>query len=138
MEQRNSSVRDRLLGRLPQPENLKAYQEETESQLAKHEKAMATELWTNRVLSLCAVFLFLLANSIWGPNAHPAWGLKLTQTTIITCDVMAGVLFFLVQLYELQRFIYGNQVKLLKEVKQVQLQVLELQASLRKDGDLSR
>jgi p-aminobenzoyl-glutamate transporter AbgT len=134
MEQGNSSVRDRLLARLPQPGNLAAYREETESLLKQHEKALATELWTNRALSLCAVFLFLFVNSIWGPNAHPAWGLKLTQTTIITCDVMAGVLFFLVQLYELQRFIYGNQVKMLKEVKQVQLQVLELQDSLRKAG----
>jgi hypothetical protein len=30
MEQENSSVRDRLLARLPQPENLAAYREETE------------------------------------------------------------------------------------------------------------
>jgi hypothetical protein len=45
---------------------------------------------------------------------------------------MAGVLFFLSILNGLQQFIYRNQVKLLKEVKQVQLQVLELQASLQK------
>jgi hypothetical protein len=135
MEQGDSSVRDKLLAHLPQPKNLAAYREETESLLKQHERALATELWTNRVLSLCAVFLFLFANSIWGPNAHPAWGLKLTQTTVITCDVMAGVLFFLVQLYELQRFLYRNQVNLLKELKQVQLQVLELQASLSKGND---
>src|ERR1035438_2908085 len=129
MEQGNSSVRDRLLGRLPQPENLAAYRKETESLLKQHEKALATEYWTNRVIALCAVALFLFANSIWGPNAHPAWGLKLTNTTIITCDVVAGVLFFLSVLNGLQQFIYRNQVTLLKEVKQVQLQVLELQAS---------
>jgi hypothetical protein len=126
-----------LLARLPQPENLAAYREETESLLAKHEKALTTERWTNEVIALCAVGLFLFANSIWGPNAHPAWGLKLTQTTIITCDVMAGVLFFLTVFSNLQQFIYRNQIKILKEVKQVQLQLLELQASLRKGDDTS-
>ncbi len=138
MEQGNSSVRDRLLMRLPQPENLAAYREETESLLAKHEKALSTEHWTNKVIALCAVALFLFANSIWGPNAHPAWVLKLTQITIISCDVMAGVLFFLTVFSNLQQFIYRNQISLLKEVKQVQLQVLELQASLREGGDPSR
>jgi hypothetical protein len=132
MEQGNSSLRDRLLGRLPQPENIAAFREETASLLAKHEKALATDYWTNQVIALCAVALFLFANSIWGPDANSTWGLKLTKTTTITCDVMAGVLFFLSVLNGLQQFIYRNQVKLLKEVKQVQLQVLELQASLQK------
>jgi hypothetical protein len=139
MEQGDSSVRDKLLARLPQPENLAAYREETESLLAKHEKALSTELWTNRVLALCAIGLFLFANSVWDPNVHPAWGgLKLTQTTIMFCDVMAGILFFLTVFSSLQQFIYRNQISLLKEVKQVQLQVLELQASLRKDADAPR
>src|ERR1035437_5710993 len=106
MEQKNDSMRDRLLARLPQPENLEGYREETVALLAKHEKALATEHWTNRVIALCAVALFLFANSIWGPNAHPAWGLKLTQTTIISCDVMAGILFFLTVFSNLQQFIY--------------------------------
>ncbi|MGA2888799.1 MAG: hypothetical protein ABSE51_12170 [Terracidiphilus sp.] len=134
MENQNESMRDRLLAHLPQPENLAAYREETESLLAKHEKALATERWTNRLLSLCAIAVFLFVNGLWGPNAGSPWGLKFTKATVITCDVTAGILFFLAQLSELYRVIYRNQVNLLKEVKQVQLQVLELQASLRKGG----
>jgi len=40
MEKENSSMRDRLLARLPQPENSAAYREETASLMAKHEKAL--------------------------------------------------------------------------------------------------
>ena len=135
MEQENSSVRDRLLARLPQPENLAAYQEETELLLAKHEKALATENWTNMVLALCALAVFMMANSIWGSNANSSWFLRLDRTHTIIFDIVAGILFFLAQLNRLQQIIYRNQVKLLKEVKQVQLQVLELRASLQKSED---
>jgi hypothetical protein len=126
-------MRERLLARLPQPENVAAYREETAVLLAKHEKALSTEHWTNQVLALCALAVFILANSIWGSNANSTWGLRLDKTETVVFDVMAGVLFFLGVANRLQEFIYRNQVRLLKEVKQVQLQVLELQASLRKD-----
>ena len=36
MEKGSDGLRERLLARLPQPENIAAYQEETESLLAKH------------------------------------------------------------------------------------------------------
>jgi hypothetical protein len=128
MEKQSESVRDRLLARLPQPENIAAYREETASLLAKHEKALSTEHWTNQVIGLCSFGVFLMANS--------TWGLKLPTRVMVTCDVMAGILFLLTVFSQLQQFIYRNQVNLLKEVKQVQLQVLEVQASLRKGGDL--
>jgi hypothetical protein len=135
MEQGNSSVRDGLLSRLPQPENLAAYREETESLLAKHKKALAADRWTGVAFSFCALVCFFMVNSLWGPNANSTWYLKLPRNTIVACNVMAGVFFFLSILYGLQQFLYRNQVMLLKEVKQVQLQVLELQASLRKGSD---
>ena len=133
MEQGSNSMRERLLARLPQPENVAAYREETISLLAKHEKALATGYWTTRVIALCALALFLMANSILGAKANSTWFLKLDQTETVVIDVMAGILFFLSVLYGLQQFIYRNQVNLLKEIKQVQLQVLELQASLNED-----
>ena len=43
MEQKSSSMRDKLLARLPQPENLEGYREETVALLAKHEKALFWE-----------------------------------------------------------------------------------------------
>jgi hypothetical protein len=43
MDQKNNNLRERLLSRLPQPENIAAYREETASLLAKHEKALFWE-----------------------------------------------------------------------------------------------
>ena len=43
MEQQNDTLRERLLSRLPQPENLAAYREETASLLAKHQRALSRE-----------------------------------------------------------------------------------------------
>ena len=40
MEKQNENLRDRLLARLPQPENLAAYREETASILAKNDKKL--------------------------------------------------------------------------------------------------
>jgi hypothetical protein len=46
--------------------------------------------------------------------------------------VMAGMFFFMGLLYALGYQVSQSKVDLLKEVKQVQLQILELQASLGK------
>ena len=126
MEQGNSSMRDRLLARLPQPENFAAYQDETNSLLAKHEKALFWEKWGNRVLSLCVVGVFMLSD--------PILGLKLDATRAFALRATAGLLFLWVSLSILKEFVYRSHVVLLKEVKQVQLQVLEVQASLRNSG----
>lgn len=130
MKEGNSSMRDRLLARLPQPENLAAYREETESLLAKHEKAIFWEKWGSKVLSLCAVGLFLFSFSTWISKLGAA------ETNYIRfCAAFIWVVF---TIGGLSVFIYQKHVALLKEVKQVQLQVLELQALLLKNGDSSR
>lgn len=129
MEKQSESVRDRLLARLPQPENIAAYREETASLLAKHEKALFWEEWTPRVLNLCAVGLYLFANSSGSLKSFGA-------TEVQLMDVMAGILFFMGMIHTLSFNIYQSKVDLLKELKQVQLQVLEIQASLRKGGGL--
>jgi hypothetical protein len=126
MEQGSSSVRERLLARLPQPENIAAYREETASLLAKHDRALFWEKAPSTVLSFAAVCIFFWANSSWGP--------KLDTRGIQFLDVGACVLLFFSSIIDLRYNIYRNRVELLKEVKQVQLQVLELQASLRKTG----
>jgi len=121
-------MRERLLARLPQPENLAAYREETASLLAKHEKAIFWgEKFPARVLMWLAVAVFMVVNSTWGP--------KLDTNGHIGFDAFAGVLFFAGAVNELGYRISRSKVDLLKEVKQVQLQVLELQASLRKTGE---
>jgi type VI protein secretion system component VasF len=130
MEKQNESVRDRLLARLPQPENLAAYREETETLMAKHKKAL---FWGQefpfKVLMCLAVAVFWLAMPTWGPMVE-------TNGPIALMGI-AGLLFFLGAFGGLTCSISRCKVDLLKEVKQVQLQVLELQASLRKTGDES-
>jgi hypothetical protein len=126
MEQRNESMRDRLLAHLPQPENVASFREETASLLAKHEKALFWEKWTTTAFGLLGVTVFLMTMSPWGP--------RLDTTRTVAFDVVAGIFFFMSQMWRLEYDLNRNQVNLLKEVKQVQLQVLELQASLKRDA----
>jgi hypothetical protein len=119
MEQESSSVRDRLLARLPQPENLAAYQEETATLLAKHEKALFWEKLMPIIFSGGALGVIVLTGSFVGP---PADGVK---TAFL-------ILFFLSMIYTVSYNVSRSKVDLLKEIKQLQLQVLELQAFLQK------
>ena len=123
MEQRNENIRERLLASLPQPENLAAYREETASLLAKHEKAL---FWERMVSTACYVVLFAETIAIF------SWGQKFTTTTIQSAW-LAGIVLFVAAVAEMRYRIYRSKVDTLKEVKQVQLQVLELQAWLKRD-----
>ena len=125
METQNESLRDRLLARLPQPQNLAAYREETASLLAKHEKALFWEKMPAVVLTLIALFI-LMAGWFW---AHKI-GAAVDQFTW----VWTGFFYFAGAGLGLNYRIYRSKVDMLKEVKQVQLQILELQASLQKRG----
>jgi hypothetical protein len=122
MEKQNESIRERLLAHLPQPENLAAYREETASLLAKHEKAL---FWENRMPSIvCSVsaIAILIADRFWAQ--------KIDQ--VVWFGV--GLLIFAGALTDLRYRIDRSKVDTLKEVKQVQLQILELQSSLQKRG----
>lgn len=125
MDKQNESMRERLLARLPQPENLAAYREETTSLLAKHEKAL---FWERMASKVCYVVVFAEGIAVF------FWGQKFTTTTIQSAWLL-GLALFVAAVAEMRYRIYRSKVDLLKEVKQVQLQMLELQASLRKDGD---
>jgi len=121
MEQ-NESMRDRLLARLPQPENFSAYREETASLMAKHEKALFWEKLMPLIFSGAALGVIVLTGSLLGPPANNV------KTAFLS-------LFFLSMIYMVSYNVSRSKVDLLKEIKQLQLQVLELQASLQKsDG----
>jgi hypothetical protein len=128
MEKGSDGLRERLLARLPKTEKLANYREETAVLLAKHEKAIWWDKWSFKILSYCAVALWILCASTWGQTlAHRASvGLWSAFGFALIGAMSTG----------LQYFINRSKVDILKEVKQVQLQVLELQASLRKDGAL--
>lgn len=124
MAQQSNDLRERLLATLPQPENLAAYREETAVLLAKHARALRWDKITASTLSFLAVALVCLWNR--GP-----WSLG--STALVYLQVMSAVFFFMGLIYTVRYEIYDKQVATLKEIKQVQLQILELQASLRKE-----
>jgi hypothetical protein len=121
MEKQDENLRDRLLARLPQPENLAAYREEVTVALAKHEKAL---FWEKMPSTVCYVSTFAIV------MADNLWGQKLAAATTHFIWLWAGLLFFVGAINDLRYHINRSKVDMLKEVKQVQLQVLALQASL--------
>jgi len=129
MEQRDDKLRERLLARLPQPENVAAYREETVLLMARHEKALFWEKLAYKTFALVGVALFLFASFSLIPLREQ--NLLGVNEKIFLC-VMAGMFFFMGLLYALGYQVSQSKVDLLKEVKEVQLQILELQASLGK------
>ena len=125
MEKQNDSMRERLLARLPQPENLAAYREETAALLAKHEKALFWE----KMASTASFVILAIMVVLW------LWGKTPTAAMRQFFWPLVGFVYFLYAFQDLRYRIYRSRVDTLKEVKQVQLQVLEPQASLRNRGD---
>jgi hypothetical protein len=124
MEKTSNNIRERLLSQLPQPENLAAYREETASLLARHEKALFWEkaaYIASYVIAAIMVVLWLLGRTPTAAMRQYFWPLAL-------------FVYFLGAVQNLRYRIYQSKVDTLKEVKQVQLQILELQASLQKRG----
>jgi len=128
MEKQNDSMRERLLAHLPQPENLAGYRKETASLMARNEKALFWEKWTARTFALLGAVIFLFASSPLIPLREQNL-LGLNEKAFLC--VMAGLFFFMGLIYALGYEVSRSKVDLLKEVKQVQLQILELQASLK-------
>jgi hypothetical protein len=125
--EKNEGVRDRLLARLPQPENLAAYREETAVLLVKHKKALFWEKFLAISVVWLGIAVWLMVNSSWGP--------KLDTTGRIFLDSLAGLLLFTGGIAGIGSRINQSKLALMKEIKQVQIQILELQASLKKDGE---
>jgi len=125
MEQRNDVLRDRLLSRLPQPANYAAYQETVAAEIARNEKRLRRTWWATLALWLYVIAFFMIltmfrgANWLSTPHGHVAE---------LTCLFL--IVFGAVEV--LKYFISRSRVEILKEIKQVQLQVLDLQAKLEK------
>jgi len=116
-------LRERLLAALPGPENLAAYRDETVALMSKHARALHWDKIAANTLYLIGFVLVFLWN-------HGPW--RLGTTALVYLQVMSGVFFFMGLIYTVRYEIYAKQVDTLKEIKQVQLQILELQAELRK------
>lgn len=117
-----NDMRDRLLARLPQPENAAEYRSEVTALLEKNEKTLRKQAWYSGAIWIY-VALFGTAMFI-GITYKPQKAAEMGTFTLFF--VIAGAVELL------KYFINRNRVELLKEIKQVQLQVLELQAAMRK------
>src|SRR6185503_13010974 len=125
MAQQSNDIRERLLATLPTPENLAAYREETASLLAKHSRALR---W-DKVMAYLIVSVATALWFLWTPNQP--W--HLSAGVIHGFQVASALMFFYGVIYVARYEIYASQIATLKEIKQVQLQILELQASLRRE-----
>src|SRR5579859_3448063 len=118
MANRNEGIGELLLSRLPRPANLAAYQEQVASLLAENEKKLRRNKWTVRriwifVIVVSAPFLWMAGTHFDTPQGN--WFLGLT------------CFFVLFGAIEIAKYEHKEgRVKFLKELKQTQLQVLEL------------
>ena len=119
MEAKND-LREGLLSRLPRPENLASYREETAALLAKHAKALRWDKITANTLLFLAAFLF------WW-SFYPG---RLGEVGVHSFRIGSTVFYFMGAIFWLGYAISSSQVATLKEIKQVQLQLLEVQARL--------
>jgi hypothetical protein len=125
MAQQTNNLREGLLAALPQPENLAAYRDETAALLAKHARAVRWDKIAANTLIFLAIVMF------WW-SFYPG---RLGPQAVHSFQFGAALLYFVGAIYSVQYKVYDSQVATLKEIKQVQLQVLEVQAALRKDGE---
>jgi hypothetical protein len=128
MAQQTNNLRERLLAALPQPENLAAYREETAALLAKHARALRWDGITTNILN--GIFALVLITSL---SLSPSRSLD--ALVLHRLQFSAAFLVLWAAIYGVHYRIYSSQVATLKEIKQIQLQVLELQASLGKAAE---
>ncbi len=122
MARQSEGIGELLLSRLPRPENLASYHEEVRSLLAKNQETLRRNKWTVR-----RVWIFVILFSIpclWAAGVH----FNTPQGNWFLGGVFFWVLFGTIEIakYEQNR----GRVEVLKEIKQLQLQVLALQAAL--------
>jgi peptidoglycan/LPS O-acetylase OafA/YrhL len=126
MADSNENMRDRLLARMPRPENAAEYRNEVAAMLEKNEKLLRRETWGTAAIW---AFVVLLGTALM---VRAGWKANMPAAAFIGTFVCFFMIGGAVEL--LKHFINRSRVELLKEIKQVQLQVLELQAAMRKEN----
>jgi hypothetical protein len=120
MERQNDSMRELLLKQLPQAETIAAYREEVRALLEKNEKALRGKKWT--VLRMWIFIVVMSVPMLWMAGTHFGtpegnWFLGCTVGWVILGAI------------EVTKYAFEQgKVELLKEVKQLQLQMLEIQS----------
>jgi hypothetical protein len=127
--ERNESIGELLLSRLPQSANLETYQKEVALLLAENEKRLRRN---KRTVVLVWIFVIVVsAPFLWIAGLHfdsaeGNWFLGL---------VGFWILFGAIEIAKYEQ--KQGRVELLKELKQAELQILQLHALLSKGGTTS-
>jgi len=124
MEPKDERMQDRFTSRLAMPSNSADYRKEVARMLEKNDKTFLREKWGATAMwifcvGLGTVYLWFGGEKLDSPKA--AW---------FGCLAVFWLLIGAVEL--LKHFINRSRLELLKEVKQVQLQILEMQEALNK------
>ena len=124
MEGKDERMQDRLLSHLPKASNLAEYRKEVAALLQKNDKAFLREKWFVRGLW----FLTVVAGTVL--LYHGGLSAELNTPRAAWYGSLACYVLIYGAVELLKHFINRSRVELLKEVKQVQVQVLELQERL--------
>jgi hypothetical protein len=126
----NESISELLLSRLPQPANLAAYQKEVTALLAENEKKLRRSKWT--VVRVWIFVVLVSAPFLWMAGTH-------FNTAEGTWFLGLVGLWVLLGAIEIAKYEHKQgRVELLKELKLVQLQILQLHALVSTGGTMSR
>jgi len=119
MNFKDDKLQDRLLSRLPQPDNAEAYRKEVADLLAKNERGFRIEKYGARAIWIFCVGLATVILLLGMDRTHDP--VRAAWLGTVAC---VWLIFGAVEL--MKHFINRTRVELLKEVKQTQLQILEL------------
>jgi hypothetical protein len=127
--ERNESISELLLSRLPQSANLAAYQKEVTSLLAENEKKLRRNKWT--VVRVWIFVVVVSAPFLWMAGTH----FNTAEGNWFLGLVGFWVLFGAIEIAKYEH--KQSRVELLKELKLVQLQILQLHALFSTGGTMS-
>jgi hypothetical protein len=126
----NESISELLLSRLPQPANLTAYQKEVTALLAENEKKLRRSKWT--VVRVWIFVVLVSAPFLWMAGTHFNTAEGNWFLGLVGLWVLLGAI-------EIAKYEHKQgRVELLKELKLVQLQILQLNALVSTGGTMSR
>jgi hypothetical protein len=123
-------LRDRLLAQHePQANKIEEYRKGIQAMLERNETRLRREKWFVVAFWLVVV-AFLTAFLLWIGFANPTgMGAKNLAFTSMAASVFVMVLYGSIEL--LKHFVNRSRVEILKEVKGVEIQLLELREELR-------
>jgi hypothetical protein len=125
----NESISELLLSRLPQPANLAAYQKEVTALLAENEKKLRRSKWT--VVRVWIFVVLVSAPFLWMAGTHFNTAEGNWFLGLVGLWVLLGAI-------EIAKYEHKQgRVQLLKEIKLVQLQILQLNALVSTRGTMS-